>query len=36
MTCAPDAFNNHLGLKVLAAGETTVSTWGIQPGARAS
>lgn len=34
MTCAPDTFNNHLGLKVLAAGETTVSTWGIQPGAR--
>ncbi len=32
MTCAPDAFNNHLGLGVLAPGATAHSTWGIQPG----
>jgi aldose 1-epimerase len=30
MSCAPDAFRNGRGLKVLRPGETTVARWGIQ------
>jgi aldose 1-epimerase len=29
MTCAPDAFNNGLGLRVLEPGEHTSASWGI-------
>jgi aldose 1-epimerase len=29
MTCAPDAFHNRLGLKVLEPGQRTSATWGI-------
>jgi aldose 1-epimerase len=29
MTCAPDAFNNGLGLRVLEPGEHTFASWGI-------
>jgi aldose 1-epimerase len=29
MTCAPDAFNNRLGLLVLEPGQSTSATWGI-------
>ena len=32
MTCAPNAFRSGLGLRVLQAGETTVTRWGIEPG----
>lgn len=31
MTCAPDAFNNSLGLRVLQPGEAFTSTWGLAP-----
>jgi aldose 1-epimerase len=30
MTCAPDAFNNGLGLRVLEPGEHTFASWGIE------
>ena len=29
MTCAPDAFNNGRGLRVLEPGESFTSRWGI-------
>ncbi len=29
MTCAPDAFNNGLGLRVLEPGESLTTTWGV-------
>jgi aldose 1-epimerase len=30
MTCAPDAFHNQLGLRILEPGESLTTTWGIQ------
>lgn len=33
MTCAPDAFNTGLGLRVLAPGECFEARWGLAPGA---
>jgi aldose 1-epimerase len=29
MTCAPDAFNNHLGLRILQPGQTFTASWGL-------
>jgi aldose 1-epimerase len=34
MTCAPDAFNSGLGLRVLQPGETCAARWGISVEAR--
>jgi aldose 1-epimerase len=33
MTCAPDAFNTGLGLRVLEPGESFEARWGLSPGA---
>lgn len=35
MTCAPDAFGNGLGLRVLEPGASTTGRWGIEPSGRA-
>jgi len=32
MTCAPDAFHNGLGLRVLDPGQSLTTSWGISPG----